>query len=856
VLPDILELVGLTTGWVLLLDSNGRFRLIAAHGLPPGLASDDLSPLRWSPCRCQRQLLEGALTRTVELVDCERLGRLRQRLPDPEEAERATGGLSQHLTVPLRLPNGRVIGLLNLARSGSEPVGETTRAFLDVVGELLATAVERSHLTDELRRLRSEERQRATDLASLLVGCGRLADIAQALFDSLQPVLRPDALSLFTIDSSGQYLILQASRGWSEEWIDNLWLPLTPPTDNGAAWAISIAAPVTVALGREPLPFRPPEQVLRANVKASVFLPLLAGQRPVGVIVAHYLTLREPSEETIHVATLLTEIAALAISRALERERAERLIDNLPVGVFLLDSQGRLTGCNRAFARLVGEQTPADLTRRPLASFFAVQEDALRWLGTLLREPLLRDAEYQWLRSDGTPIWIRLAARSEVTPEGHVTAIEGTALDITEQKRAEQRLAYLAHHDPLTGIPNRQRLADELGLALARALRSGQSGALLLLDLDNFKVINDRLGHTAGDHLLRTVATRLSASVRKGELLARFGGDEFAVLLYPASREGAERAAGRLLAVLSEVTVHLGDRLLQLSSSCGIALFPEHGVTPEELLVAADRALYAAKYRGKSRASVYDPRGDPVLALPSVDWFGRIEAALAENRFQLLAQPIINIATGHITQYELLLRLRENDKLLEPGVFLPIVERLGLMGTVDEWVAARALDEIGRSGRCLHANLSAQALRDTRALSSIFEAVKYARVTRGLLVFELTETTAATDLYYVREQVESLRQLGCRFALDDFGVCYSSLHLLRTLPVDYLKVNGSFVRSLTDDPAARSIMRAIAEMAHSLGIAVIAEQVEHREWLDILHSVGVDYAQGYAIGHPEPLQYR
>lgn len=354
--------------------------------------------------------------------------------------------------------------------------------------------------------------------------------------------------------------------------------------------------------------------------------------------------------------------------------------------------------------------------------------------------------------------------------------------------------------------------------------------------------------------MLRSVATRLSRVVRARELVARLGGDEFAVLLFPITREAAEGVAQRLLAAIGEVAVTLPERVMRMKASCGIALFPEHGTTVEELLIAADRALYTAKYRGGSRIETYDI-GRSQANPPSATAFAQyLEAALANDTFCLLSQPILDLRSGLVSGYELLLRLREGDRLLDPSGFLPIAERLGLLPKIDLWVVERAAQLARAWGQRIHVNLSVQTLHDAQALHAFEKIFERHAVPDGRVVFELTETIAIADFAWAREQLQRLRNRGCLLAIDDFGVGYSSLYQLRSFPVDFLKIDGSFVVDLLDDPVDRSIVRAIVELARALGAETIAEWVERESLLDELRALGVDYAQGYAIGRPQLVE--
>ncbi len=382
-------------------------------------------------------------------------------------------------------------------------------------------------------------------------------------------------------------------------------------------------------------------------------------------------------------------------------------------------------------------------------------------------------------------------------------------------------------------------------------MRSGQAGALLLFDLDNFKAINDRLGHVAGDSALRAVANRLASALRSEELVARLGGDEFAAVISPVSPQTVESVARRLLATIARITVPLPDRVIHLSASCGIALFPEHGTTVEELLVAADRALYAAKYRGRGRAEVYE-RATSAAEQPAAH-LATLQSVLQSANFRLFAQPIMDLRCSRITGYEVLLRLRDGDHMISPDLFLPVAERLGMMPHLDAWVIERVLElDLTARGR-IHVNLSAQTLRDRASFRSLMAVLERIAIPPGKLVFEVTETAALIDFEQVRERLEELRARGCLVALDDFGVGYSSLYQFRALPIDFLKIDGNFIVNLPGDRFDQSITKAMVELARAARVETIAEWVETEETLVLLRQLGVDHAQGFAIGRPQPI---
>ena len=428
---------------------------------------------------------------------------------------------------------------------------------------------------------------------------------------------------------------------------------------------------------------------------------------------------------------------------------------------------------------------------------------------------------------------------------------------VAERRRLEIRLLRLADHDPLTNLFSRRRLHDELRLTLAQASRYGTRGALLFLDLDAFKSVNDALGHRAGDRVLAALARRLRGRLRHSDIVARIGGDEFAVLLPHTDATQSQALAAQLLEAIRSHPIDLAGRPLEISAAIGIALFPEHGTTADELLAHADRAMYQAKAMGGNGCRLYAPderwqrtikagfRNEEVL-----------RAALEQGRFLFHGQPILNLRDNQVQQYELLLRMKgENGDLLPPAAFLGEAERSGLLPPLERWVVRQAVELLarngnGRHGYSLSVNLSGRALSDPELPALIERELAAARVAPARLVLEISESTAVAELDHAREFALAVRRLGCRLALDDFGVGMSSLHPLAQLPVDYLKIDGSFVQNVSQSPAERQLVRGVVEMAAALDTETIAESVPDQSTLEVLRACGVDYAQGYHVGRP------
>jgi diguanylate cyclase (GGDEF)-like protein len=434
---------------------------------------------------------------------------------------------------------------------------------------------------------------------------------------------------------------------------------------------------------------------------------------------------------------------------------------------------------------------------------------------------------------------------------------------MTAQRRSEQRLAYLADHDPLTGLFNRRRFDEELKRHLLRVARHGAAGAVVLLDLDHFKFVNDTLGHGAGDVVLRAVAEALATRARAEDVLARLGGDEFALLLSDTTdREDVQAAAADILAVIGGLSVALPRGLPQpvedvrVSASLGAVLIPPFG-DPGRLLAAADLAMYEAKEAGRGQARIHtadSPHAQQVRA--GFTWGERIRRSLDDNRFELWLQPIVSLRGGKEQHFEALLRLNDGEQIWLPSDFLRHAERLGLMVEIDHYVIERAIAMLAQLAPqerpTLEVNLSASSLGDEQLASWIAARLERHAVAAGSLVFEVTETVAIENLTLAATTIDKLRKQGCGFALDDFGVGVSSFYYLRELPFDILKIDGAFVRDLPTRHENKVIVRAMIDTAHGLGKTIIAEFVETDEQAEILRRLECDRGQGHLFGEAQP----
>lgn len=441
--------------------------------------------------------------------------------------------------------------------------------------------------------------------------------------------------------------------------------------------------------------------------------------------------------------------------------------------------------------------------------------------------------------------------------DGEVAGQVWSFRDITEQVRMEATLTDLANLDSLTGIPNRRRFQEEVNAAISR----GEHGAILFMDVDDFKAINDSLGHTAGDEFLRSLAQCLSESLRPGDMLARLGGDEFAVLLRGAGRGEAMAVGQRLLQAAREMRTISAQRPLSSTISIGGALFPAHGASVDELLGHADLAMYEAKHEGRNGLQLYHAGlGSKSASSSRVLWKQKILDALENDRFVLYGQPIFELKTNRLACYELLLRLREpNGALVYPGRFLPLAEQSGLAHQIDSWVIQQGLliaQQLSTAPRKVNVsfNISAVAVGNAELLELFKREAARLDINPRCVSIEVTETALISDLPKARLFLRSLKELGFRFALDDFGAGFSSFSRLREVRADYLKVPGGFITEIVQREEDRHVVRAIADLASGLGIGAVAESVQSAEVLDVLMELGVKYGQGSFLGPTRPIE--
>ena len=500
----------------------------------------------------------------------------------------------------------------------------------------------------------------------------------------------------------------------------------------------------------------------------------------------------------------------------------------------------------RPVEELFAERTRALLAERFRALLSSTEGDAASAFGLGL--------ELWGQRKDGGEFPVDVMLSVLHTDDGVV--VVAIIRDITERKRFENQLQHLADHDALTELFNRRRFDSELAEYVAYTARYGGQGAIFLLDLDRFKYVNDTRGHKAGDEVIRAVGRALHDSVRKTDVVARLGGDEFAVLLRDADRDTAERIAEGMLETIRERRLPLEGQRISMTTSIGIVCFNDEEPSVEDLMVSADLAMYTAKEAGGNRYHVATADGGEYVSGMQVrlNWADQIRRALDEDRFVLYCQPILELVSDQVTQYELLLRMIGDDgEIVMPAAFIDTAERFGLIQEIDQWVARKAIHLLAEHDVRLEVNVSGKSMGDLAIPELVEREIAATGIDPARLVFEITETAAIANMEQARAFAERLTRLGCRFALDDFGAGFSSFYYLKYLPLDYLKIDGDFIRSLTSSITDQLVVKSMVDIARGMGMKTIAEFVEAQETVAMLREKGVDYSQGYFHGAPRPV---
>ena len=562
---------------------------------------------------------------------------------------------------------------------------------------------------------------------------------------------------------------------------------------------------------------------------------------------------------------------ALALSNDIlyqEKELFQVTLASIGDAVITTDSFGNITYLNPIAELLTGWSSSA-ANGAPLQHIFhitevATQESIEDPLAGCLNKSDKSNSNHECLliRKDKQECIIDYSVAPIQNDKKNVIGTVLTFRDVTEQRKLTQKLAYQAAHDSLTGLLNRDEFENRLSKILA-STRQDDTHALLYLDLDQFKVINDTCGHSAGDELLRQVTALLHSKLRSRDTLARLGGDEFGIILEHCPKNEALQVAHMLRELVQNFRYQWQDKTFTIGVSIGLFPINQNNESLSNALIAADSACYVAKDRGRNRVHVYQA-DDSVLQKRSgeMQWLPRIQQAIAENRLCLYFQPIIAISKkDELEEHgEILLRLRdEHDQLIMPGSFLPSAERYDQMQMIDRWVVEQSLKLLKacsyRQSKVVYAiNLSAQALGSEDFLNFVVDSLKTYKKNPSNICFEITENVALADLKHVMKFISTLKELGCRFSMDDFGSGLSSFGYLKNIPLDYLKIDGQLVKDILTDPIDHAMVESINHIGHVMGLKTIAEWVENTKTSQLLEEIGVDYAQGF--WHAKPYLFQ
>jgi diguanylate cyclase (GGDEF)-like protein/PAS domain S-box-containing protein len=569
-----------------------------------------------------------------------------------------------------------------------------------------------------------------------------------------------------------------------------------------------------------------------------------------GVLVTAFNTL---------IATVESQNNALTQSK----NRYLALFDDNPTMVFNLDEHGIILSVNHTGAKHLSTSV-RDLLKHSIFDFVHIDDlphfQAL--LDDCLRSPLqVHKRDFRQLCFNDQIIWVRATCKTILNEQGQSSFLL-VCEDITEARILSEKIAYQANHDALTGLSNRSQFERHIKQAVLSAKAKNLQHVLCFLDLDRFKIVNDTCGHLAGDELLRQLGDLFMKNIRKHDVVARLGGDEFGILMHDCALNEAFTISEKLRDVVQDFHFAWDDRRFTVGVSIGITAITMTSSGAANILKEADTACYAAKDKGRNRVHVYRP-DDEMLALRKgeMQWVERIQQGLAQNRFCLYGQPIV--AIGHKEEglhFETLIRYRDDSgRIIPPGAFLPAAERYGLASVLDRWVIRQLFEWIAKKTGFLEklavcsVNLSGVSLSDETMLSFIYEQFDTWKIPPHKICFEVTETAAIANLSYATNFIHQLQYKGCLFSLDDFGSGLSSFAYLKNLPVDFLKIDGLFVKDILEDKVDLAMVRSINEVGHVMGKKTVAEFVENEKTFNVLKSLGVDYAQGYGIGKPMPL---
>ncbi len=529
------------------------------------------------------------------------------------------------------------------------------------------------------------------------------------------------------------------------------------------------------------------------------------------------------------------------------------ILQNIPVGIIVATKDGEVIEINKHALSVLGYDTESKPEHFSAKSFFVEGSQRTHFFKVLNAKGIIQNYEAKVYRKDGrVRIFSFYAVMHTIDEEQYIlTAI----IDVTEQKALEERVLFLSFFDPLTQLPNRALLKDRIDLALMRARHNKRYVAVIALDIDRFKYVNDSLGHKIGDDILIEISQKLSKSLRDGDVVARIGNDEFGIMLIDIARNEDVIAVINKIRNIFTLPFHVDTHELLITASMGVALFPDDGNNAEELLQNADIALAKARQQGRFTCEFYTKDLNKKVS-DYISLEAKLKRAIAQNEFELYYQPYFNIKTSKLAGMEALLRWNSEGKVVSPATFIPILEDSGLIIDAGRWIIEEVCRQLslwknaGLPVNPISLNVSPIQFQQSDFKDMVMDIISSYTTDAGYIVLEITETTYMRNIDYTKEVMQKLKDAGLHFAIDDFGTGYSSLSSLLALPFDYLKIDRSFVMNVDVEPHATVLIRAINTMAHTIGIRTIAEGVETQAQLHSLLDLRCDYAQGFYFSRP------
>ncbi|UCC56688.1 MAG: EAL domain-containing protein [Gammaproteobacteria bacterium] len=605
------------------------------------------------------------------------------------------------------------------------------------------------------------------------------------------------------------------------------------------------------------------------HVTAGIDYRIIRNDGEIRWVYDYTIPVRDKNGKITHYAGYLLDITdrkQAEIDLLHEKERAQVTLHSIVDAVITTDANGQVEYLNQAAEKLTGWDSD-NAHGLPLSRVFSLFDDESR---SSIVEPALQSLKsgksltsaYDHIlgRNDGSHLSIQYSISPIMSTHDAPFGVVLVFHDVTENRSMARQISYQAAHDQLTGLINRAEFEIRLEYALESARSENAHHALFFLDLDQFKLVNDTCSHAAGDALLRDIAGLLKASLRDSDIIARVGGDEFGVLLKNCSLQKAEEIAGNMLSLIKTTRFESGGSTIETSASIGISMIDSGSASVTEVMKAADLACYAAKDTGRSTIHIFHS-SDTELARrhEEMQWVSRLKEAINDDRLLLHYQDIVPVTqgTGARRHFEVLVRMRDEEGgLIKPNLFLSAAENYDMITAVDRWVVEHSFSWYsGRKERLLMSiNLSGKSVTDPAFLEFIINKLAEYRIKAEDICFEITETAAIAKLDLAASFMHELHKLGCRFALDDFGSGLSSFAYLRSLPVNYLKIDGSFVRNMDTDQVNAAMVNAINQLGVVIGIETIAEFVENDDIMQKLADIGVDYAQGHGVSLPKPLE--